>query len=84
MSITNHVVQGHEGPQGEKLQKQVASYDKATPVSPESLGCQRDPVNGEPTGRLGRRDLAREALVANWRGCMEGLGRNTTWAGLHS
>jgi len=69
----NHVVQGHKGPQSENLQKQVVSYDKATPhVSEKVGGCRRDPPDsdsGEPTDRLGRRDLAREALEqGRWRG----------------
>jgi hypothetical protein len=43
MSITNHVVQGHKGPQSEKVQKRVASYDKATLVPPKSFGVLAGP-----------------------------------------
>jgi len=74
LSITNHVVQGHKGPQSEKLQKRVASYDRQSnaSVSEKLGGVGRDPHNGEPTDRLGRRDLAREApfckLRTVWRG----------------
>jgi len=76
MSITNHVVQGHKGPQWET--------SKAGCFIRQSESFRRDHDSGELTGRLGKRDLAREALFANSRGRMEGLGPNTTWAGLNS